>query len=198
MARRSTDKKLTVSYGGMKCDGPMKCSGEITSDKVSAVTAMTSSVFVATQDIETPTLTATEKINTPTLTVNGTPVLTQTVSDSNQYIAITYGERDEETLSVLVHSKVCNFNNEMHMLTCQTTLTSLTKAIKQVIIPTGLDFTGRQTVSHNTTAALINGTDLLLGMVHIYVENNILMARVVFSETPSYTSLAIKINIVFN
>ena len=93
---------------------------------------------------------------------------------------------------------MCNINDEQHVLTCQTTLKSLSKAIKQMIIPTGLDFTGKQTVSHSVTAAMINGTDMLMGMVHIYVEDNQQMVRVVFSETPSYTSMLIRINIVFN
>ena len=93
---------------------------------------------------------------------------------------------------------MCNINSQQQLLTCQVDLSSLTKAIKQMIIPTGLDFTGKRTNTTCATAALIDETDLLLGMVHIYVENNQLMAKVVFSETPSYTSIAIKINIVFN
>ena len=148
--------------------------------------------------IETPSLTATESIKAPALTLGETIVLTQTVSDNNQSIAVTYRERDEETLTAQVHSKVCNFNNEQHVLTCQTSLSSLSKAIKQMIIPTGLDFTGRSTVSTNTTAALINNTGLLLGFVRIYMESNQLMVKVVFKESPEYTSIIIKINIVFN
>ena len=86
----------------------------------------------------------------------------------------------------------------MHALSCQLELKPLTKAIKQMIIPTGLDFTGKNNVSHNTTAALINNTDLLLGLVHIYVQESQLMAKVVFSETPTYTSMLVRINIVYN
>ena len=145
---KGVDGKTTSINGAHILTGKVEVSGKTVTNSLLAAESITSR----------------GNITTPALTLGETPVLTPTDSDSNQYIAITYGERDEETLSVLVHSKVCNFNNEMHMLTCQTTLTSLTKAIKQVIIPTGLDFTGRQTVSHNTTVALINGTDLLLGM----------------------------------
>ena len=141
---------------------------------------------------------ATSSVKTPTLTLAGTPVLTQTDSDSNQSISVTYSDDSTGTVTGQVHSKVCNINNEQHAFTCQVSLSSLTKAIKQVIIPTGLDFTGKQTDSTNTSVARVNGTGLLLGMVHIYVENNQLMAKVVFSETPSYASIAIKINIVFN
>ena len=198
MARRDTNKKLTVSYGGMKCEGPMHCSGEITSDKVSAVTAMTSAVFVATQDIESPTVTATEKITTPTLTLGETPVLTPTALEKDQYIAVTYGERDEETLTAKVYTKECSINADQHLLTCQTALGSLTKPIKQMIIPTGLDFTGKSnTDSSYATVAEINGTDMLLGMARIYVENSQLMVKIVFSETPEYTSIKIKINMVY-
>ena len=86
----------------------------------------------------------------------------------------------------------------MHALSCQLELKPLTKAIKQMVIPTGLDFTGKNNVFHNTTVALIDGLEYLLGIVHIYVQNNQLMAKVVFSETPSYVSMLVRINIVFN
>ena len=142
---------------------------------------------------------ATSSFVTPSLMLGSTIVLTPTVTDSNQSIAVTYSDDSTGTLTGQVHSVVCNINDAQHVLTCQTTLSSLSKSIKQMVIPTGLDFSkSAKTKSHNATAALINGTDLLLGMVHIYVEDNQLMAKVVFSETPSYTSIAIKINIVFN
>ena len=138
------------------------------------------------------------EVMTPLITLGETIVLVPTILRENQYIAVTYGERDEEVLSAEVYSKVCNLNAEQHVLTCQTSLGSLTKAIKQMIIPTGLDFSERNnTDSTHATVAEINGTDLLLGMVHVYVEDSQLMAKVVFSETPSYTSIKIKINMVF-
>ena len=137
-------------------------------------------------------------IDTPELRLHGILVLYPEGLNIQEKVAVIYSDGSTGTPETTVTSKVSNINSEQHVLTCQTTLKSLSKAIKQVIIPTGLDFTGRHTESHNTTAALINGTDLLLGMVHIYVENSQLMARVVFSETPSYTSMNIKINIVFN
>ena len=179
--------------------GTVSATGWVKTEVLKAVTKITSTGPIeALSGVSTTSLTATGSITTPALTLGETPVLTQTVSDSNQSIAVTYSDGSEGTLTAPVHSKVCNINNEQHLLTCQVAFYTLSKALKQVIIPTGLDFTGRQTETHNTTAALINNTDLLLGMVHIYVESNQLMAKVVFSETPSYTSMLIRINIAFN
>ena len=149
--------------------------------------------------IQTADFIATSSFVTPSLMLGVTKVLTPTVSDNNQNIAVTYSDGDTGTLTTQVHSKVCNINKEQHVLTCQLGLSSLSKAIKQLIIPTGLDFShSENTKSYNTTVALINNTDMLLGMIHIYVESSQLMAKVVFSETPEYTSINIKINIVFN
>ena len=85
------------------------------------------------------------------------------------------------------------------MLTCQLAISNLTYPIKELIIPTGFSFTGTiQPQTTGTTVAVANEKDLILGLVHIFVSDNYLFAKVVFSETPSYTSLAIKINTVFN
>ena len=179
--------------------GTVSAKGWVKTEVIKATQITTSGPIEALSGVSTTNLSATGSITTPALTLGETPVLTQTVSDSNQYIAITYGERDEEVLTAQVHSKVCNINSVQHVLTCQLELKSLSKAIKQMIIPTGLDFSDRtNTKSYNTTVAMINETDLLLGLVHIFARSNVLYAKVVFSETPSYTSIAIKINIVFN
>ena len=77
-----------------------------------------------------------------------------------------------------------NINDEQHLLTCQVELKGLSKAITEMIIPTGLDFSEKSnTNSTNTTAVL---------------ENGFLMVKVVFSETNEYTSMLVRINIVFN
>ena len=129
----------------------------------------------------------------------GTEVLYPTVINNKESIAVTYSDGSTGTIEAFVHSKVCHINAEQHLLTCQLEFKTLTKALKQVIIPTGLDFShSDKTDSHNTTAVLVNKTDLLLGLVHIYVESNYLYVKVVFTETPSYTSMLIRINIVFN
>ena len=158
----------------------------------------------ASDSVTTDNLTAEDTITTKNLTVTGgitlagTQILTQTDADLLRPLTVIFSDGSEGTLTATVHSKVCNINDEQHLLTCQLDLKGLTKSIKEMIIPTGLDFTGRQTKSTSATVAEINGTDLLLGLVHIYVENGFLMAKVVFSETPSYTSMLIRINIVFN
>ena len=157
--------------------------------------------LTATDSITTNNLTATGKITTKNITVtqglfiDDIFVLSQNAENVNKNIAVTYSDGSEDTLAAEVRSRVCNINAEQHVLTCRLTLSSLSKAIKEMIIPIQFNFTGRQSKTTGATVAEINGTDLL--MVHIYVENNILMAKVVFSETPSYTSIKIKINMVF-
>ena len=103
----------------MKCDGPMKCSGEITSDKVSAVTAMTSAVFVATQDIESPTVTATESITTPALTLGETQVLTPTDVGSELVVKVVYDNDNQATYKPTIQAKHCHLNSEQQVLSCQ-------------------------------------------------------------------------------
>ena len=112
--------------------------------------------------------------------------------DGQQPIKVTYSDGSKASLGAQIHGKVCNYNNVMHMLSCQTALSSLTNSIKEIILSTGISYNGRQTDTINTTAAMINGTDLLLGMVHVFVQGNVLYVKVVFSETPSYTSIKIR------
>ena len=84
------------------------------------------------------------------------------------------------------------------MLTCQLAISNLTYPIKELIIPTGFSFTGStQPQSTGTTVAVANEKDLVLGLVHIYTESNQLMAKVVFTNPPDYTSIKIRINLVF-
>ena len=196
----ATGKITARTYTGDNVEvGTVSATGWVKTEVLRAVSKITSTGPIeALSGVSTTSLTATSSVTTPALTLGETPVLTPTMINENQTIAVTYSDGSTGTLTAQVHSKVCNINAEQHLLTCQFELKSLSKALKQVIIPTGLDFTGRQTDSHNTTAALINKTDLLLGLVHIYVESSQLMAKVVFSETPSYTSMLIRINIVFN
>ena len=160
---------------------------------------MTSAVFVATQDIESPTVTATTSITTPALTLGETQVLTPTDVGHESVVVVTYDNDNQATYRPNVQSKYCHLNSEQQVLSCQVSNDSISRPAKQMVINTGVKFTGSYpTDSTCTTVAEINGTDLLLGLVHIYVEDNQLMVKVVFSETPSYTSIAIKINIVFN
>ena len=89
-------------------------------------------------NVEAGFITAENWIKTPALQVNGTQVLTQTVSDSNQSISVIYSDGGTGTLTAQVHSKVSNINNEQHVLTCQLPISNLTYSIKELIIPTGL------------------------------------------------------------
>ena len=106
---------------------------------------------------EVETLTATECITTPALTLGETQVLKQIDADNNQKIVVIYSDDSKATVATTVHSKVCNINDVMHVLSCQLELSSLSKAIKQIIIPTGQDFTGRQTNCCNQWHRLASG-----------------------------------------
>ena len=141
--RNILDGTITVEGGG---GGEMPDNPEV--ETLTATDSITTNNLTATGDITSKNITVTQG-----LIVDNTFVLAQREADNNKNIAITYSDGSEGTLTALVHSKVCNLNSLQHVLTCQTSLSSLSKAIKQVVIPTGLDFTGRQTESHNETAA---------------------------------------------
>ena len=131
----------TIKGGSVEA-ATVSATGWIKTEVLKAVSKIIStSLIEALSGVTTTNLTATGSITTPALTLGETPVLTQTVSDSNQSISVTYNDGSTGTLTAQVHSKVSNINNEQHVLTCQLGLSSLSKAIKQLIIPTGLDFT---------------------------------------------------------
>ena len=104
-------------------------------------------------------------LETNVIRLADTEVLTPTKIEDNQSIAVTYSDGSTATLSNTVISETTNLNSHQHVLTCQLELSSLSKAIKQVIIPTGLDFNGRKTQATSTTVAVINEKDYLLGLI---------------------------------
>ena len=185
--------KLTA--GSITATGIIHSDHSVTAGGVSA-TLFSGGSFKGS-NVDAGFITAENRIKTPALTLAGTQVLTPTTVEEKQSIKATYSDGSTGTLLNTVISENTNFNSQQHMLTCQTQIASTSKSFKQLIIPTGLDFSGRKTQATSATVAEINGTDLLLGMVYIYVENNQLIIKVVFSETPSYTSINIRINMLY-
>ena len=106
----------------------------------------------------------TPSIITPELILAGTQVLLPEALNNTEDIALTYSDGSTGTIKALVYSRLCDLNNQQHVLTCQTTLNSLSKSIKQMIIPIQFNFTGRQSKTTGATVAVINNSDLLLGL----------------------------------
>ena len=71
--------------------------------------------------------------------MRGVQVLTPTDPDLIRPLTITYSDGSEGTLTATVHTKECHINAEQHLLTCQLELKSVSKAMTEIIIPTGLD-----------------------------------------------------------
>ena len=82
------------------------------------------------------------------------------------------------------------------MLSVLTTVSEC-KPLKDLIIPTGLKLEGKTYKAFGTTVCKI-GEAYLDADVEIYVENDILFAKLIFKETPEYTSMSIKINMFFH
>ena len=181
-----------ITTPSITATGTIHADNEITAPGVGA-TLFSGGSFKGS-NVDAGFITAENWIKTPALQVNGTQVLTPIKVEEKQSIAVTYSDGSTGTISNSVISETTNLNSQQHVLTCQTSLGSLSKPIKQLIIPTGLDFTGKNAKALYATVAVIDGSDLLLGMVYIYVESNQLMVKVVFTDTPSYSSINIRIN----
>ena len=98
----------------------------------------------AIDSVTTDNLTVEDTATTKNLTVTGgitmedVQVLTQTYADLLRPLTVTYSDDSTGTPTAIVHTKVCNINNEQHLLTCQLELKGLSKAITEMIIPTVL------------------------------------------------------------
>ena len=157
VTRLSADSVVTVgtSETGVSSMSPSKLS----ISQVNAIDSVTTDNLTVEDTATTKNLTVTGGI-----TMGDVQVLTQTYADILRPLTITYSDDSTGTLTAIVHTKVCNINNEQHLLTCQLELKGLSKAITEMVIPTCLVFSGRSTDSHNATAALVNGSRLLLGL----------------------------------
>ena len=68
--------------------------------------------------------------------------------------------------------------------------------LKDLIIPTGIK-PSLGYIAYGTTVCLI-GEAYLDAYVHAYMENDYLMAKLTFKDTPEYTSMIIKVNMFFH
>ena len=157
---------------------------------------------IDTNDVYATNLNASVEVMTPAITLGDIEVLKDDKKQERRYVTMTLYDKEETTTTgyVEVTSILTNFNKQQHMLTCQLAISNLYYPITELIIPTCFSFTSTiQPQSTGTTVAVANEKDLVLGLVHIYTESNQLMAKVVFTDSPSYTSIKIKIiTVLFN
>ena len=83
------------------------------------------------------------------------------------------------------------------MLNVLTTL-SPAKPLKSLIINTGLKLDGKLYKAYGTTVCKIGENAYLDAYVDLYMENNFLYAKLIFNDTPEYTSMIIKVNMIFH
>ena len=130
----------------------------IANGSMSVYTKLTAHSIETTSDISSDgCISSTSQISAPKYILSesdvDTEVLVPTIFDGQQPIKVTYSDGSTGSLAGQIHSKVCNFNNVMHMISCQTALSSLTNPIKEMTFSTGQNANGRQTDTISTTAA---------------------------------------------
>ena len=146
--------------------------------------------------IKTPTLTASESITTPSLTLGGSEVLKMTKSSGSRVIVGTLASSGNQmTFSATGSSRILDITSEMHAVDIIATMKECV-TMKSLTFNTGLKLEGRQTRVFGNTVCQI-GEAYLDAYVDLYMENDYLMAKLTFKDTPEYTSMSIKINMIF-
>ena len=137
-----------------------------------------------------------QSITTPTLTVGGSEVLKMTKSSGSRVIVGTLASSGNQmTFSATGSSRILDITSEMHAVDIIATMKECV-TMKSLTFNTGLKLEGRQTRVFGNTVCQI-GEAYLDAYVDLYMENDYLMAKLTFKETPEYTSMSIKINMIF-
>ena len=137
-----------------------------------------------------------QSITTPSLTVGGSEVLKMTKSSGSRVIVGTLASSGNQmTFSATGSSKILDITSEMHAVDIIATMKECV-TMKSLTFNTGLKLEGRQTRVFGNTVCQI-GEAYLDAYVYVYMENDYLMAKLTFKDTPEYTSMSIKINMIF-
>ena len=137
-----------------------------------------------------------QSITTPSLTVGGSEVLKMTKSSGSRVIVGTLASSGNQmTFSATGSSKILDITSEMHAVDIIATMKECV-TMKSLTFNTGLKLEGRQTRVFGNTVCQI-GEAYLDAYVDLYMENDYLMAKLTFKDTPEYTSMSIKINMIF-
>ena len=130
------------------------------------------------------------------LTVGGSEVLKMTKSSGSRVIVGTLASSGNQmTFSATGSSRILDITSEMHAVDIIATMKECV-TMKSLTFNTGLKLEGRQTRVFGNTVCQI-GEAYLDAYVELYMENDYLMAKLTFKDTPEYTSMSIKINMIF-
>ena len=140
-------------------------------------------------------LIAETSITTPSLTLNEEEVLVSKRADVTLVAKATYVGDTTATYQAKVASKILDLTPSLHVLSVITSLSSC-KTMKSLIINTGFKLDGKSYRAFGTTVCKV-GDAYLDAYVDLYMENSFLYAKLTFKETPEYTSMEIKNNMIF-
>ena len=188
----------TIPVGG---SGGLTPESEIVVKNVSALESVTTQSLAAIKQISvtTPksnTIITAESITTPTLTLGGEQVLKMTKSSGSRVIVGTLASSGKQmTFSATGSSRILDITSEIHAVDIIATMKECV-TMKSLTFNTGLKLEGRQTRVYGNTVCQI-GEAYLDAYVDLYMENDYLTAKLTFKETPEYTSMSIKINMIF-
>ena len=164
--------------------------------RVPQINAGNIAIYTQSDDREPSTKIAGESISTPSLTLGGSEVLKMTKSSGSRVIVGTLASSGNQmTFSATGSSRILDITSEMHAVDIIATMKECV-TMKSLTFNTGLKLEGRQTRVFGNTVCQI-GEAYLDAYVDLYMENDYLMAKLTFKDTPEYTSMSIKINMIF-
>ena len=188
----------TIPVGG---SGGLTPGSEIVVKNVSALESVTTQSLAAIKQIsvttfKSNTIISAEGISTPALTLGGEDVLKMTKSSGSRVIVGTVASSGNQmTFSATGSSRILDITSEMHAVDIIAKMKECV-TMKSLTFNTGLKLEGRQTRVYGNTVCQI-GEAYLDAYVDLYMENDYLMAKLTFKATPEYTSMTIKINMIF-
>ena len=138
---------------------------------------------------------ATKSITTPSLTLGGNDVLKMTSVSGTQTLNAVFVGGETGTYSANVSSRILDITTDIHALDVIAVLSEC-KTMTTLTIPTGLMLEGRQTRAYSCTPCK-TGDTFVGADTEIYMESGQLMAKLTFKSTPDYSSMLIKISMIF-
>ena len=127
--------------------------------------------------------------------MGGEEALTYIKSDGKQTLKAVFVGGEEGTYTVSVSSKLHNIMVGCHMLNVLISLSEC-KTMAQLTIPTGLKPASAGYIAYGYTPCK-TGDTFVDADTEIYMESGQLMTKLTFKSTAVYTSMLIKINMIF-
>ena len=152
--------------------------------------------YATTDDSEITSEITEEGITTPALTLGGDEVLVSKRAEGTLAMVAVFVGDTSGTYQVNVNSFFCDITPKFHMLSSLVTLSEC-KTMKSLTFNTGLRLDGKTYKAFGTTVCKI-GDAYLDAYVDLYMENDFLIAKLTFKDTPEYTSMIIKVNMFFH